>query len=341
MIEIKDDVLEFSFPEVHPSARLRVEFQRTLRIPDDGRDHSLPPGLGEFPLRHVDDMSGPVPPAWESHGGVVLPMYQSEAMWLNFHAEWDDERDVRYPFAVQIAAGKLNAATGEAWSEGLSADPQDYLVVPQQPWLDGFCVDKGVIRQFVAMPLGSGYSAEEQITGKAEHGGVQIAVRPMKREVFERRFPQRESVGRYEVFDSGEVHACCSSGPDMGLGAGGRMRQEIYDDPYDIDDWESETRSRCFVHLCNSLVWRALEGNNPPSPPPTAREYDRYGLPWFDWYDDKHAAIDATEVLRKLKSVREIGEEKGDVPLPENESVKAERVVSVGPARRGRQVREM
>lgn len=44
MIELKKDALVFTFPEVHPEAKLRVELQRTLRIPDDGRDYSLPPG---------------------------------------------------------------------------------------------------------------------------------------------------------------------------------------------------------------------------------------------------------------------------------------------------------
>lgn len=46
MIELRDDALVFSFPEVHPQARLSISFQRTLRIPDDGKDHPLPPGLG-------------------------------------------------------------------------------------------------------------------------------------------------------------------------------------------------------------------------------------------------------------------------------------------------------
>jgi hypothetical protein len=31
------------------------------------------------------------------------------------------------------------------------------VVLPEQPWLDGYCVEKGYIRQFVAMPLGEGY----------------------------------------------------------------------------------------------------------------------------------------------------------------------------------------
>jgi hypothetical protein len=35
MIELRNDALVFSFPEVHPHAVLEVEFQRTLRIPDD------------------------------------------------------------------------------------------------------------------------------------------------------------------------------------------------------------------------------------------------------------------------------------------------------------------
>lgn len=80
--------------------------------------------------------------------------------------------------------------TGEGWANGLNGRPQDYMVVPEQPWLDGYCVEKGIIRQFVAMPLGAGYTAEEQLTGKAEQGGLQIVVYPMKRKAFERRFPK-------------------------------------------------------------------------------------------------------------------------------------------------------
>jgi hypothetical protein len=38
MIELRNDRLVFSFPEVHREAVLEIDFQRTLRIPDDGRD---------------------------------------------------------------------------------------------------------------------------------------------------------------------------------------------------------------------------------------------------------------------------------------------------------------
>ena len=86
MIGLSHDSLEFSFPEVHPEAKLNIQFQRTLRIPDDGTDYPLPAGLGEFPIEHVDDYLRTVPDRWLEHGGVMLPMYQSEAMWINFQS---------------------------------------------------------------------------------------------------------------------------------------------------------------------------------------------------------------------------------------------------------------
>lgn len=329
MIELRDDSLVFSFPGVHPEARLTVDFQRTLRIPDDGGTYPLPPGLGSFPLRHVDDFAGRVPVEWEEHGGVMLPMYQSEAMWLSFHSSVIISNAAQYPFAVKVAAGKIDAVSGESWTRGLHGKPQDYLVIPGQPWLDGFCVEKGAIRQFVAMPLGAGYTAEEQITGRAEHGGLQIAAFPMRREAFERRFPRgRRSEGRPRA----DTQFCLSSiGADasMGLAPGGRMRQEIYEDEYDFDDWDRQTSSRCFVHISNSLMWRAVTGSSPPTVPVTAEEYERHRLPWFDYYDEGLEALEGSERLAKLESVIRMGREAGDVPLPENETVDPGKIVRI------------
>jgi len=191
MIELKDNRLIFTFPEVHPQAGLEISFKRTLRIPDDDNDYPLPPGLGDFPLEHVDDFAENVPAKWIEHGGVMFPMYQSEAMWIDFYSESIAGHEVEYPFAVKVAAGKINAVTGEYWLDGFSRRKQDYLVIPDQPWLDGYCVEEGVIRQFVAMPLGDGYSAEAQISGSEDVGGLQIAVYPMKKEAFEKRWPKR------------------------------------------------------------------------------------------------------------------------------------------------------
>lgn len=155
----------------------------SMRIPDDGRAYPLPPGLGSFPLMHIDDYASRIPREWLDRGGVLMPMWQSEALWLKFESSFVESRGADYPFAIKVATGKINAITGENWRHGLSRNPQDYMVAPEQPWLDGYCVEKGIIRQFVAMPLGEGYTVEEQINGKAEFGGLQIEVFPMRTEI--------------------------------------------------------------------------------------------------------------------------------------------------------------
>jgi len=328
-------------------ASLEIEFQRTLRIPDDGKIYPLPAGFGHFPLRHVDDYKNNVPAPWNERGGVLMPMYQSEALWIRF--------STRYPFAVKVAAGKINAVTGESWTTGLQADPQNYVVLPEQPWLDGFAVRKGVIRQFVAMPLGAGYSAEEQITGKAETGGIQLQLFPLRAEAYfrheiEARLPKSLADLLYELVDAELLDSginYCLSAPcrvmedaSMGLGAGGTMRQEIFEDPHDFSDWDLSLTSRCFVHLCNSLVWSQATGSNPPHPPFTAKEYRRAGVPWFDYYRDDISALSGSSVLDKVKSVFALGQAKGEKPLPDNSSIEPELIVQYGNARRSDQVQE-
>ena len=336
MIELQDDSLIFRFPQVHPGAVLRIELQRTLRIPDDDQPYPLPPGLGRFPVRHVDDFAKQVPQPWLRRGGVMLPMYQSEALWINLSGN-------RYPFAVKVAAGKINAVTGEEWDDGLQRDPQDYVVSSKQPWLDGYCVEKGIIRQFVAMPLGSGYSAEEQITGRPEHGGMQIVAFPLKREAYERYQRDRPPKPAPD-FGVLEEPACVADdeagGFDMGLAAGGQMRQEIYDDSFGFDDWDRRHSSRCFVHIANSMVWRGITGEPPPTVPPTSNEYTKAGLPWFEYYADGSEALAGSDTLANVKSVAALGKDKGDVPLPENESVTVQNLIELRKGLKKGQVRE-
>src|SRR5262245_43061589 len=342
MIELKNDRLVFSFPDVHADARLEIGFQRTFRIPDDGKTYPLPPGFGYFPLVHVDDHARRVPCDWLDRGGVMLPMYQSEAMWLLLTSPGIRNRWASYPFAIKVATGKIDAVTGKTWSDGLNAKPQDYMVAPRQPWLDGFCVKKGLIRQFVAMPLGAGYTAEEQLTGQAEHGGLQIVAYPMRREVFERRFPEGEYLDSFLRGTPAYFGPSVKRGrsAEMGLAPGGRMKQEIYEDPFDFDDWDQTQKSRCFVHIANSMVWREITGRQPPTTPPTAKEYSKAGLPWFNYYDDRAEALEGAAALAGLKSVAEMGEVKGDVPLPENESATPEKVIELRRSLQKDQVRE-
>ena len=71
---------------LHFGDGLSMTFQRTLRIPDDGKNYPLPPGLGAFPILKVADYKDRLPKDWIEHGGVFIPMYQREALWISFHA---------------------------------------------------------------------------------------------------------------------------------------------------------------------------------------------------------------------------------------------------------------
>lgn len=339
MLELKNDNLVFSFGNVHRDANIGINFQRTLRIPDDGKTYPLPPGKGNFPLRHVDDYKNKLPSKWTEHGGVFLPMYQSEALWINMNSAMSQ----RYPFAIKISTGKISAITGNEWKSGLSH--KDYCVTPNQQWVDGYVVSNGSIRQFVASPMGSGVSVESQITGKDEFGGIQIEVFPMKAEEYKKRFNLNwsrilrgvslddHSSSMWPLMANGQFTTCSTNSTfmeqnvmanisetmnyNMSMAAGGMMKQQIIEDPYGIDVWDTTNSSRCFVHLTNSMVWRHITGSEPPTVPMTASEYSSRGLPWFDFYQESNA-VNPSPRLQNVKSISNLKPEM----LPENGGIK-------------------
>lgn len=283
----------------------QVRFMRTLRVPESGMS-ALPPGLGTFPLRRVADYPRTAPEAWLRRGGVMLPIYQREAMWLSFGSA--------EPVALQVGVGMVSAVSGTAWSDRLRTDPQDYVVLPEQPWLDGINAGDGWIRQFVAVPLGSGATVEGQVTGEEVHGGVQLRAVGLAPEAL--RAWEEGQRRRGALFqDAGLLGAVpmAAAVPDMGLGAGGRMRQEVYVDDRPVGDYD-ETRSwRVFVHLCSPLQWTQITGELPPPTPADRDAYTALGLPWFDYFDAEEEDLPAPEVLRR---VRPVGEVTGEAELP-------------------------
>jgi len=324
MVTLVDDILTFCFPDVHEKAKCNISFQRTLRIPDDNQSYCLPPGLGKFPLSHVEDFPETIPDSWISRGGVFLPMYQAEALWIDLKCTyWGNS----YPCAVKIAAGKIDAVCGKPWSNNLSDCPQNYVVVPKQPWLDGFSVGEGMIRQFVAMPLGDGFTAEEQITGQAEFGGIQISVTPMKKEIYAELFPPAPPVE-----DSGirfSLRSARLGDSRMGLAPGGLMRQKINEDTYGIHVWDTSATTRCFIHIANSEVYQQITGKKPPTVSPTAKQYTEAGLPWFEYFDAEMKALKGSQILSALDSVAIKTFKFGKGLFGGNEPVKPKRVVHI------------
>jgi len=267
--------------------------------------------------------------------------------------------------ALKVAAGKVNAVSGKTWSETpekpdtsvAGKDPvQDYMVCPNQPWLDGFNTGDGVIRQFISMPLGMGYTVEKQVTGKEDVGGLQLIVFPAKPGAIKPRDNDYRTLGgasgeywaasahdgqavmsayptSVNSLDTGSVgsrsrgitRALASKGAEMGLAAGGKMTQKIYEDAYGIDSWDTENAQRIFVHIVNSQMWTEITGEPPPPTPVSAKTYTSYGHPWFSLYDEGVAAVQGSGTLANVKPVSEMDKEKGfenqqdDSPIEESQ----------------------
>src|SRR5207237_5483772 len=97
---------------------------------------------------------------------------------------------------------------------------------------------------FVAARLGDRYTAEEQIS-KTTDGGLQLEAVPIKPEIFFEQELKDELPRTAADILSGILRArfprdprrdlcfCLEeSGPQMGLSAGGKMKQTIYEDPW-------------------------------------------------------------------------------------------------------------
>jgi hypothetical protein len=296
---------------LHIGERFSVSFQRTLRLPDDGTNYPLPPGLGLFPMHRVEDFQDRATDLMKEYGGVFIPMYQREALWLGFSAaEWK-------PNAVKVGVGRVNAISGDAWDNQLRSEPQDYIVCPSQPWLDGINAGEGYIRQFVAMPLGLGYTVEAQLTGEEIWGGVQLLVFEPKPGRFPDHAPEKPKAD-FNTYAMMSMQAGAGA-EQMGLGVGGRMIQKIYPDPYGVETWDEDNFGSVFVHIVNSEQYYNLTGSKPPPTPVSAKTYVEFGLPWFELYDEAESDILPSEKLAGVKSIEEKSGS-GKLPYVNNES---------------------
>ena len=267
MIDLTHDQLLFSFPEVHPDAKLTIEFQRTLRIPDGEREFPLLPGLGRFPLFPVRDLLAQGAAPWLNQVEAMLPMYQSEAMWLSFRPSYSIAHEAFYPFAVKIRTGQRDAVSGRTWSAALHRNPQDYLVLQEQSWLGGFSNGHGLVHQFVAVPFG-----HQQIEGLEtpeldNKGTVQIEVYPLARRAFDLYHPT-DSWKRH--LTAAKNHQGSNGAIELGVEAE-LEPQRLNRNSFRHEDWDREARSTYSIHLANSLQWCAMTGGPPPSPPLSAR----------------------------------------------------------------------
>lgn len=336
-----------------------ISFVRTLRIPEDSKSYPLPAGLGRLPIYRVSDYASEVPKRWLETGGFFIPLYQREALYLEFAGvEWR-------PTIVKVAVGSINAVTGKTYDVRLRSHQQDYVVVPNQQWLDGINAEKGAVGQFVAMPLGEGYTVEEQITDEAKHGGFQLVTFDPRSGKFSEESPDseakkltryksthppiREKISRFEIpfaqnqeqpedlprplckaLTGADVSLFAPRAPsdvqpkqpiEMGIAAGGSIQQQIIVDPHGVDTWDGDTVTTIHIHIVNSLNFELITGQKPPPTPITAYSYKKRGLPWYTKYDENTPTVVAAKAFRAIKRILQIDHARGMDPGESAQSI--------------------
>ena len=109
----------------------------------------------------------------------------------------------------------------------------------------------------------------------------------------------------------------------LGVGAGGKIAQKIYPDPFGLDTWDAENSGAVFVHLLSVGQYVELTGRKPPPSPVDARTYTEHGLPWFELYEEDRGDVAASDSLARVRTVGEqaaargeAGEPDASVPIP-------------------------
>lgn len=293
----------------------RVSFNRTVRIPEDGKSYPLPAGLGRLPIVRVEDYADRVPESWLTQGGFIVPLYQREALFLEFEgASWR-------PTIAKVGVGGVNAITGKEFDDILRSNRQDYVVVPDQRWLDGILSETGQVRQFIAMPLGQGYTIEAQVTDAETRGGFQISAFDPKAGRFAERSPEElQKIARAKTGENRILYSQHSGSvdpsPEMGIAAGGKINQQIIEDLYGFESWDAQAFRGCEIHIVNSEHYFKITGESPPPSPITIGAYQKLGYPWYSHYEEALPAVRPPGIFKRIFSVGAI-DKKRKVDVPE------------------------
>ncbi|ETA05656.1 MULTISPECIES: hypothetical protein [Gordonia] len=241
--------LTFAFPELGPDARLHVVFPRTMRAIDTHdragltADIALPLAQGS-PTGDAD---------------AVIPMWQSEATWIDFSSPH------QHPFLVMVGVDGINAISGEPFTGTPDFATDDYIEVPTQQTLASYRTATGDHRQFVAPSINTG--------ARPDAGGtlVQLTVIPMRTDAWARR--RRHT--------SASACVLCDISRAEQARAQPRIAAPRVIGPLEsADTWDPTRTGSTAVRIVNSVMWGSLTGGSPRHSPLTCADYIDRRLPW-------------------------------------------------------------
>lgn len=134
-----------------------VSLRHTKKIKIDPNSHTLPPDWGPFKEFKVADYN--CPEEWSSNGYFV-PAEEGMPLWIDLRSNPQ--------CACILSVQRFNPISNEPANleKGLTKDPkQNYMVLPNQRWIDGYTHD-GKVYQFIVTKAGEGLSVNEYVLPK-------------------------------------------------------------------------------------------------------------------------------------------------------------------------------
>ena len=90
---------------------------------------------------------------------------------------------------------------------------------------------------------------------------------------------------------------------ELGIAAGGLIKQCILKDRYPADIWQPD-RTICFnVQILDSAIFRQITGFDPPDTPVSAATYAEHGLPFYDIYNENSDIKGHFEAVKSVKAI--------------------------------------
>ncbi|KAJ7808031.1 hypothetical protein B0H14DRAFT_3482749 [Mycena olivaceomarginata] len=291
----------------------RFKFNRTLRVPDNANRYALPPGLGTFPVAKVQDFRHSLPPQIKKRGGHS----SSRAERLGF--------TLLSPRTLRYQDIGINAITGGKRDEKPPNGLQDYVVGGKQPWLDGIVTEPGVVQQLV-LPRSITVARSASLSwlwirALSSKPGEQIAMTstefPVKTLRDMVQYITTEPVlnvsyvsYREDLYEERrcEIMNYCAPLEDrlMGVAAGGKITQKIYQDPFSPVVYDEENSHRVFIHTVSTAAWELITGVVCPVTPITHELYKAHHYPWFDLYDEHLPTVHHHDAFEGLSSITKL-----------------------------------
>jgi hypothetical protein len=108
---------------------------------------------------------------------------------------------------------------------------------------------------------------------------------------------------------------------EMGIAAGGKIRQQIFQDTYGVESWDFNRRRPLKIHMVNSMAYKSITGQDPPPSPVTAEQYQKASIPWFSQYDETAPSVKGAGTLNKILGIGVIDKRRGMTDSPPISSI--------------------